>query len=397
VSDQDRDTAALVERFLSSEDLAGLVEDLLAAGIEVIAPAVTGTCESPAALASAACLRPGAGPDLIQYSVVNGPETLALGRGMPSLSLKGHFLPQTEALFCWRQHGAEVDVTPAPVDFAPRVVLGAEPCDAAALAVLDGVMNWEDGDELWNGRRAASTILTLTCPGEDDSCFCMAVGAEPDGARGADGLLTPVDGGYLVAATTGKGRALFEAYPQRFAELPANADALRTQGAAFRTAAREKVAANLQIDAESIRDWVDAHFDDPLLTALGVRCNGCGACSSVCPTCHCFDIVDEIDGVGRGTRRRCWDTCQTGRFTAHASGHNPREDQNARFRQRINHKFAIYPLRFGEVLCTGCGRCTRVCHAGQDLVEILASIDVAAHRGEPVAVGSDTDDGGEAG
>ena len=51
-----------------------------------------------------------------------------------------------------------------------------------------------------------------------------------------------------------------------------------------------------------------------------------------------------------------------------------------RYRQRINHKFAIYPLKFGEVLCTGCGRCTRVCHAGQDLVEILQAIDIAARR-----------------
>jgi ferredoxin len=32
------------------------------------------------------------------------------------------------------------------------------------------------------------------------------------------------------------------------------------------------------------------------------------------------------------------------------------------------------------VLCTGCGRCTRVCHAGQDLVEILQAIDIAARR-----------------
>ena len=133
-----------------------------------------------------------------------------------------------------------------------------------------------------------------------------------------------------------------------------------------------------------MRDWIDTHFEDPLLAALGVRCNGCGACSSVCPTCHCFDIVDEEEGVGRGTRRRCWDTCQAATFTLHASGHNPRDDQHARYRQRINHKFAIYPLKFGEVLCTGCGRCTRVCHAGQDLVEILQAIDIAARRPETV-------------
>ena len=134
-----------------------------------------------------------------------------------------------------------------------------------------------------------------------------------------------------------------------------------------------------------MRDWIDTHFDDPLLAALGARCNGCGACTSVCPTCHCFDIIDEEEGVGKGTRRRCWDTCQAGKFTLHASGHNPRENQGARYRQRLNHKFAIYPLKFGEVLCTGCGRCTRVCHAGQDIVEILAAIDVAARHPEQVA------------
>lgn len=373
------------ERFLGTEDLAGLVGDLLAAGTQVIAPAVAGTCASPAALASSACLRPGAAPELIQYLSIQDPALLALGRGMPSLSLKSFFLPQNEALLHWKQRGSAIELEPAPVERRRRVVLGAKPCDAAALEILDRVMRWDYVDELWVGRRDATAVFTLACPMEDDSCFCPAVGAAPDGTRGADGLLTPVDGGYLVEATTDRGRELLAAHADRLKDLDALSDGadLRDQAEAFRAAARERVAANLQIDAESVRAWIATHYDDPLLTALGVRCNGCGACSSVCPTCHCFDIVDEPDGVGCGTRRRCWDTCQTGKFTAHASGHNPREDQNVRFRQRINHKFSIYPLRFGEVLCTGCGRCTRVCHAGQDLVEILATIDVAARRGEP--------------
>lgn len=388
MSEQDREPLT-DELFLSASGLTELVADLLRAGTEVIAPAVTGACESPAALASVACLRPGIGPELIEYAVVADADRLALGRGMPSVSLKGFFLPQTEALFSWRQRGVRIEIMPADTTPKPRVVLGARPCDAAALEIVDSVMNWDYADELWNARRAASTILTLACPMEDSSCFCDAVGAAPDGTRGADGLLTPVDGGYLVTLTTEKGRALAAAHEQRFVEPPGDAGLLRQQAAGFRAQARERVARNLQIDAGSVRDWVDAHFDDPLLAALGVRCNGCGACSSVCPTCHCFDIVDEPDGVGCGTRRRCWDTCQTGRFTAHASGHNPREDQNARFRQRVNHKFAIYPLRFGEVLCTGCGRCTRACHAGQDLVEILRAIDIVARRGQPLAVGTD--------
>ena len=76
--------------------------------------------------------------------------------------------------------------------------------------------------------------------------------------------------------------------------------------------------------------------------------------------------------MDRGVRRRNWDTCQTGRFTVHASGHNPRANQNARFRQRVLHKFSIYPERFGEILCTGCGRCTRACPAGMDIAEVLS-------------------------
>jgi len=363
--------------FISESDLRALAADLLGAGTQVIAPVAVDACASPAAMASSACMRPGMAPEDLEYQALTDATELDLGRGLPILSLKGYFLPEHEALCRWKQKGTAIEIEAVPTEFAPRVVLAAKPCDSAALAVVDKVMNWDYEDELWNGRRAATTIINLACPVIDESCFCTAVAAAPDATKGADGLLTPVEGGYVLEATTEKGRALREAHQARFA--PA-ADALSAAADADNAAARTRAAANLEIDAGSVRDWIETHFEDPLLSALAIRCNGCGACSSVCPTCHCFDIVDEEEGVGRGTRRRCWDTCQASTFTLHASGHNPRDDQHSRYRQRINHKFSIYPLKFGEVLCTGCGRCTRVCHAGQDLVEILQAIDIAARR-----------------
>ena len=365
--------------FISESDLRALAADLLGAGTEVIAPVAVDACASPAAMASSACMRPGMEPEDLEYRALTDASQLDLGRGLPILSLKGYFLPEHEALCRWKQKGTTIEIKAVPTEFAPRVVLAAKPCDSAALAVVDEVMNWDYQDELWNGRRAATTIINLACPVIDESCFCTAVGAAPDATTGADGLLMPVKDGYVLEATTEKGRALVEAHKARLVgSVPA--ETLGRQAADERSAASARVAGNLEIDAGSVRDWIDTHFEDPLLASLAIRCNGCGACSSVCPTCHCFDIVDEEEGVGRGTRRRCWDTCQSPTFTLHASGHNPRDDQNARYRQRINHKFAIYPLRFGEVLCTGCGRCTRVCHAGQDLVEILQAIDIAARR-----------------
>ena len=67
----------------------------------------------------------------------------------------------------------------------------------------------------------------------------------------------------------------------------------------------------------------------------------------------------------------------------HASGHNPRADQIARYRQRVMHKFAIYPTKFGEVLCTGCGRCVRACPVGQNIGEILVAIDESRSSATP--------------
>ena len=46
------------------------------------------------------------------------------------------------------------------------------------------------------------------------------------------------------------------------------------------------------------------------------------------------------------------------------------------------HKFSIYPRRFDEFLCTGCGRCARACGAGMNLPEILGQL-VQLARDEP--------------
>jgi ferredoxin len=362
--------------FLSHEQLAGLVTDLVAADTTVIGPARAGGPAIPGLEDRQQGVAKGAFGTL-EYREVRSADELELGPGMPRLSLKQFFLPQNEKLFSWQQKGIAVEVQAVPTAFAPRVILGGKPCDVAALGIVDKVMNWDYQDELWNARRAATTIFALSCGVEDQHCFCTSVGVAPDSTKSADGLFTAVDGGFLVETTTDLGREFVDKHRARFAEPPGGAV---EAGTAFRAAALAKVRENFSFNTERVHDWVENHFEDPFWATLGVRCNGCGACTMVCPTCHCFDIVDEEEGVGCGSRRRCWDTCQASKFTAHASGHNPRGDQIARYRQRVNHKFAIYPTKFGEVLCTGCGRCVRTCQMGQNIGEILVAIDEYAQK-----------------
>jgi ferredoxin len=236
---------------------------------------------------------------------------------------------------------------------------------------VDKVMGWDYRDELWFGRREAVTVLSLACSECDDACFCTAVGLSPESGRGADGLLTPAGDGYLLEILTPKGEKLLDRFSERFREP--NAEALPS-------GLGDRLRSNLKADPGMVRKWLVKHFDDLYWDDVALRCHGCGACAFVCPTCHCFDIVDEPQGIDRGERRRNWDACQTALFTLHGSGHNPRKDQTSRFRQRIMHKFHIYPARFGDVLCTGCGRCIRACAAGMDLIGILSDISRMAEK-----------------
>jgi ferredoxin len=352
-------------RFISKADLGPFALDLMDAGMRVIAPV---RCKER-------------GREFTEYRKIENSNDIIWDGSQPARPLKEVIFPQTETLFQWKQSQAAIALEESPIKFTETVVIGATPCDAAALEIVDRVMGWDYRDEFWFGRRQATTILTIACVQCDDSCFCTAVGLSPESTRGSDCFLIPVRDGFQVQILTEKGRALLERCKNRFPEMNGAAESSCSD-------IEQKVRSNLTLQPEKIRHWLNRHFEDPWWKSLALRCHGCGACAFVCPACHCFDIVDELEGIDRGSRRRNWDACQPALFTLHGSGHNPRKDQTARFRQRIMHKFNIYPSRFGEILCTGCGRCVRVCAAGMDLVEILAEIGRKAEEEEGAPAGA---------
>lgn len=338
-------------KMVSQADLAALVAELIAAGTRVIAP-----------------VRAKEDPGTADYKAIRCLEDAALGL-LPRRSLKEFLLPPTDVLLRYRQKKGEVTIEETPIAPPKQVLLGGKPCDAAGVQVLDKVMNWDYRDDFWFARREATTIVSLLCPGMDASCFCSAVGIGPDSTTGSDLLLIPVDGGYLAQIVTEKGEAFLGARATEVTD-----ESLVAKAEELRLAARQNVARNLPLVPREMADWLANNFGHEYWETVALRCHGCGACASLCPTCHCFDIVDERDGVEGGVRRRNWDSCQTGKFTVHTSGHNPRTTQTERIRQRVMHKFSIYPLRFGEVLCTGCGRCARICPAGMNLPEIVGQL-----------------------
>jgi ferredoxin len=301
------------------------------------------------------------GPVTLYAPLTTGQE-LAL-EGQPRRSAKESFLPLCETILTYEkdEQGTRVaDVD--PVRFAATVLIGARPCDAAGAPVLDAVFGWDYDDPFYLERRTKTTVIGLGCTWADEACFCTAVGLSPSDPKGSDLFLTPLEGGgFACAAHSEKGEALLAVHAGLFAE----------ENGAKPLAPAEPAVTGL--DLEAIKGWLDAHFEHPMWEEIASRCAGCGSCAFLCPVCHCFDLVDE-GGEQCGARRKSWDACGFGKFTMHASGHNPRQVQPMRFRNRVMHKFKYYQDKFGQTLCTGCGRCIRNCPVGIDLVEVLEKI-----------------------
>ena len=121
---------------------------------------------------------------------------------------------------------------------------------------------------------------------------------------------------------------------------------------------------------------MDTYHSDPFWAELGSRCLNCTACASVCPTCMCFDIVDELAFDGKtGERVREWDCCTNPQFATVAGGHNFRPSERERVRHRMYHKLNGFKEKHGSMLCVGCGRCVDACKTGINPIEVLKFFD----------------------
>jgi sulfhydrogenase subunit beta (sulfur reductase) len=289
---------------------------------------------------------------------------IALSYANFKLPFKREFFPQCEVIS--RFDGSAVKEERP--DNVPTVYFGVRPCDTQSIAFLDKVfLDEKYADPYYRNRRDNAVIVSLACNEPAATCFCVSTGGGPSSKSGADVIAYSLRQAMLFEPVTKKGEAFIKKYAKLFrSPSPKEVQEQQKLGSGknkrMQTVAVSGVPSVLEKKSE-------ASFWD----RIAETCLGCGACTFLCPTCHCFDLCDEKKENGF-SRLRLHDACMFASFVREASGHNPRNKKGERMRQRVMHKFSYAPEIYQTVFCVGCGRCVAACPSNIDIRETIAEV-----------------------
>lgn len=283
----------------------------------------------------------------LDYLKIEDTADIVLNNELPYKSAKEAVFPRVEKLMHFTSD--DVDVV---ADTTPVMLIGAKPCDIASFDVFDGVFSGKQGayiDPFYHERRQNMVIIGMGCESKKAACFCDERGIDMKFSDKCDAFLT-VDGDDV------------------YVDFITDRASFITGADCGEVEAPKAPEATLKLDCAETDIFTTMPWED-----YAASCLGCGTCTYVCPTCHCFDMrdADQKDGV---TRCRQWDSCMYSNFTLHAGGANPRNNQPARFRQRVMHKYVYLRDNINVTACTGCGRCIRSCPGGLNIHSAVKDI-----------------------
>lgn len=309
--------------------------------------------------------------DFWNYEVIKNSEIIDLDYLNTVLSPKKIIFPQREVLLEFStSNEEELKVNEVLPEETPSVIFGVRPCDAKALTLTDKVFGGDFKDPYYWKRRNSTALVGLACnTPPSPNCFCLSVDGSPHSQEGLDILMTDLGDKYYAESFTKQGDKLLNLAKALFKSPTAKE---KKDLEKIKAESKKKIQRQIK-DTKKIPPKLKDMFDSPFWDEESLSCIRCGICTYLCPTCHCFDMNDEVTSSSpiKGERVRTWDNCQFPDFTMHSSGHNPRPDKAARLRQRILHKFQYFVELYKNYQCTGCGRCISKCPVGIDIIEVL--------------------------
>lgn len=279
--------------------------------------------------------------------IVDYPNTL--------LPAKKYLLPPREELFQFNAQTMEMHAT---VEAIPTVIFGLHTCDLHGIKLMDKIHMTGFEDQHYRARREVTFLVSVECfqPCNEKS-FCKSMGTYTLPEE-YDVHLTDIGDRYIVDVGSEKGAKLFEGCSSLWEAIEGDLVELNNTMAQKWPRFQHK----LDFDVTELPMVLGKNSTSPVWDEIGEKCLACGQCTQVCPTCICFDVVDEVDlSLEKGKRVRVWDSCLLEKFAVVAGGHNFRHARTKRLRHRFYRKGKYQFEAYGTLGCVGCGRCSVAC------------------------------------
>ncbi|MBW2074392.1 MAG: 4Fe-4S dicluster domain-containing protein [Deltaproteobacteria bacterium] len=304
------------------------------------------------------------------FEVISSVDDVSLDlESRPAMPPKDFFLPPTETLFNYQRKGRQYQFEEVLPDVS-RVLFGLRSCDLWAFLFLDVVFQENFKDRYYLNRRSNTILINIGCHEPMLNCFCKSAKSGPFLTQGYDLQLTDLGDRFFVEVGRPRGRELVDKWDYFFTSATQKD---RDEQYEIVLEAESKFGQTVDLDM-AISRLINHEVDDALWEELGNRCQGCGGCAYVCPTCYCFNIVDRPVSETQGERVRMHDACTLAGFTRLAGGYNPRQERSRRIRRRFYHKLPFAIEKYHRPSCVGCGRCMEICFGRVDMIHFIKMV-----------------------
>lgn len=287
------------------------------------------------------------GPDFY-FEEIDSPDQAEIPKKTPLNSFKSFLAPYNQNLTGDKK-----------IEFKPQAIVGVPIFDLKAIALWDQVF---DKDPFYQAKKRA-TVIVATAIVPDDKKFADQFAENVLEHLKFDILIDPTSKGEQVYSGSKTGQEILESLAvENYEHIDYRGPYKAEEGLDKLT--RERAG-------KVLKSW-----GHPMWKKLAKECIECGKCTAACPTCYCFDVVDEETDLEQGPRRtRSFSSCFFKDFAEVAGGHDFLETKADRLFNYYLHKLARNPNQQKLSGCVGCLRCFKVCPVGIDIRKILKEID----------------------
>lgn len=287
------------------------------------------------------------------FAPLNSPQEICLDYDVTILPPKKYFQPPKETLLKFVPFKA--DSYEAINMCEPLTIIGVHYYDLAAIYLMDKAFSEGERDDHYIRKRKNSLLIGIYPTRHFKNRFARSV-TRGQYRKVADLMLVHIGDNFVVEILTEKGKKYLEG-----ANTVENDYSVKEIEDAKNLVRDDQ---KLPVPIELVPEYLAKNYSHKVWEYFGEKCFSCGSCVLVCPTCYCFDVVDEVElSLAEGKRIRVWDGCVLEDFALVAEGHNFRQKSSGRFRHRIFRKGKHLPEKYGYFGCVGCGRCADSCTA----------------------------------